>query len=575
MKKALICLVLIFVFCFSGFESAAASSLKSAPVLKETTCYAEDGTITCTVVFNTKKGEKYRVYRRPVNSKKYTKLGDVVAKTASFSYRDKTVKKGKVYYYTVRRVYNNNKSLSQFDATGIKAICFDCQPQIKLTTMYATLTFLTTPQATKYEVYRKFGKTSFVKVATLQNSKESTLSYTDLFSSSLKTADEKKKMYNDTFVDPTNNPFRYEVRAIFRDSKRGQISRGYYDKSGTCVIGTPAVAEVTVSGSKAKLVWSGIQVAKSYNLYAKTSKNATWKKLAVVKSDGKDIQRYTVSISKNYAYYTVRAFAISHGKLCSGGFETDFCISNRKYAKKKALFLGDSISLGRPYKGESLQYFSYAKRVEQLLGMRCDNVAITACTISENFNNFEVHSILTDQLRQIYQGTLPNIPDGYYKPEKLPKIWEYDYVVLQGGTNDYNFSVALGEEDSAQVSTYNGAINRIKEMLVNVNNKRKSLGLAQLKVIVLDIPCSMRVGSKYQQVMCRQEKKNKQGLTTEDYSNVLFENMRNSSLKVKCIETDTLLNKKNCLYESADNLHFTKVGYGKLGKMIAQTMLSF
>ena len=67
-------LSLVTVLPFSAMAASAA-----APVLKETTCYSENGKICCTVVFQTVMGEKYRIYRRDDGSAHYTKLGDIRA----------------------------------------------------------------------------------------------------------------------------------------------------------------------------------------------------------------------------------------------------------------------------------------------------------------------------------------------------------------------------------------------------------------------------------------------------------------------------------------------------------------
>ena len=81
--------------------------------MKETSCLEDSGKVFVNLIFASSKGEKYRVYRRTDGTKKYQKLGDITATGTTATYKDKKAKKNAVYYYTVRRVYNNNKSLNK------------------------------------------------------------------------------------------------------------------------------------------------------------------------------------------------------------------------------------------------------------------------------------------------------------------------------------------------------------------------------------------------------------------------------------------------------------------------------
>ena len=573
MKKVLriaIILVLCLVFML---PVVAAKNLNAAPVLKETAFVEKDGKVYLNFLFASTKGEKYRVYRRTEGTKQFTRLGDITAKSATTTYKDTGVKKNGVYYYTVRRVYNKNKSLSQYDTAGIKAISMDTSPKVRVTTMQAFVTFKTSPQATSYILYRKAPGAAWRKLATFKVDGRDTIQYMDTYYKTAVFDYEKSQLISNTFVDPSANPFRYEVRAIYTDTAKGYVSKGLYYQDGACTVGTPALSSVSVKSGKATVLWSNIPVAKSYNIYAKTSENASWVKLASVKASGKGIESANVKVNKNYTFYTVRAFAMVHGVLTGGGYEKEFDIGKRTMGGKKALFLGDSIALGRPYKGNNLTYFNYAKRVEQMLGMRCDNVAITASTISDNYRAIEKESILMDEFRQIYVGKGANIPTGFPTPPSPAPAWQYDYIVLQGGTNDYNSSVALGEDDSKDITTFNGALNKFKEMVKSLNNVRNAKGLPDIKIIVLDITYSLRCGSDYKNVRCRQTTPNRLGLTASDYTNRMHKNLDDPELLVRFIPADAVIGESNCLTESADNLHFTKPGNGKMGNIIADTIL--
>lgn len=573
MKKIILALTLIVLFALCTGEAVAAKDLSAAPIMKETSCLEDNGKVFLNFIFASSKGEKYRVYRRSDGTKQFQKLGDIVAKGATTTYKDTKVKKNAVYYYTVRRVYNNNKSLSKYDTVGIKAICIDTAPSVSLTNMQATVRFKTSPLATGYILYRKAPGDTWRKIASFKATQKSTLQFADTYYKTATRATEKKHLINNTFVDPTANPFRYEVRAIYSDTAKGYISRGLYYQEGACVVGTPALSSVAVKSGKATVHWSSVPAAKSYNVYAKTSKYASWVKLAGVKATDKGIESLSIKVKRNYTFYTVKAFVNVRGKLVGSEYEKEFYIGKRTMGNKKALFLGDSIALGRPYKGNNLTYFNYAKRVEQMLGMRCDNIAITASTISDVHVKRQKQSILIDQFRQVYVGKKPNTPEGYPTPPAPLPIWQYDYIVLQGGTNDYSFCVPFGEADSKDIGTLNGALNSFKQMVKQINTTRKSKGLANVKIIVMDITYSLRCGSDYQTVRCKQTTKNALGVTATDYTNTIHENLDNEGLNIRYIPATAVLNEENCLKESADNLHLTKVGYGKMGKVIADTIL--
>lgn len=568
--KRFIAFLLAVLSIITVLPFSAVAKVAAAPVLKETTCYSEKGKICCTVVFQTVKGEKYRVYRRDDGSSHYTKLGDIRATGGQYSFRDTTVKKGKVYYYTVRK-FLTAKTLSEYHKTGIKGLCFDTAPQITLTTLSAFIRFRTTPHASSYTLFRKTYGTAWRAVKTVPASTQSTLTVEDVFRNTVNTADEKKYLLNNTYIDPSENPFYYEVRANYANS--GMVSRGYYAKEGECVIAAPSLCELKKSGNTVNMVWSGVPVAESYNIYAKTFKNGGWTKLKSVGHADNKLQRATLSVSKKYNYYTVRAFTRRRGILTGGAYETGFTTLHRKYGAKKALFVGDSFAIGRPYNGERLRYYTYAKRVEQLLGMRCDNIAITASTYASRYELTGKQSVWSDQVQPVSVGKPPHTPAGFDKPTGLSPLWQYDYVIIEGGLNDHAFNTPLGEANTTDITTLNGALNQIKAALHTADKYRTAHGLPPVKVIVLSIAYSARGGSKFYITGNRMQLPNALGITMQAYVNEIMKNLNDGSFDMQTVPSTVVLNEKNCLYESADNLHYTKLGYAKLGNVIASMIL--
>ena len=423
-------------------------------------------------------------------------------------------------------------------------------------------------------MFRKTDKTGWKAIQTLGASTEKTITFYDVYHKTMTTAFEKQYLNRKAYIDPTENPLRYEVRANYT-AKNGTVSRGYYAKEGTCVLSAPRVCELNIKGKTASLVWSGIPVAKSFNIYAKTTKNASWQKLKTLGNDGEKLQKASVAIGKNYHYYTVRAFANIRGKLTGSAYDSNFGTANRRYGKQKALFLGDSFAIGRPYNGERLRYYTSAKQVEQVLGMRCDNISITASTLSDNYPNNGKQSIWSDQLKQMYYGKYPNIPDGFDKPQNLSALWDYDYIVVAGGVNDHATDCPLGEPDSTDVSTVYGSLNMMKAVFKKINEKRRALGKEDVRIIWLAIGYAKRVGGAFTVIQDRMKAPNALGITMEEYTNVILQAMNDEHLDIKFIPSRVLLNEKNCIYVSADNLHYTKLGYAKLGNIIAGMMMNW
>ncbi len=527
-------------------------------------CLEKNGKISINFIFQSTKGEKYRVYRRGANTMKYTRLADVVATGKTCTYKDYKISTNHIYYYTVRRVYNKNKSLSQFDAVGIKGISFDTKPSVALSTTDAKISFATTPEAEEYIVYRSLSNGSYQQLKKLTGKNAGRLEWTDVFADSVTAAAEKKFLINGNYIDPTANPFRYEVRAIYRDTKKGYISRSLYYQNGACTVPTPAISSVSVKAGKATLNWAGIPVAKSYNIYAKTSKNAAWNKLAVVKSTGSELEKATFAVKKNYTFFTVKAFADVRGTLAASDFEKEFYIGKRVLSDKRALFIGDSLCAGK-------KHFSFSVRVEQMLGIQCDNIAIPTATLADATEKYK-YSVLVDELEPLYNGKYPNMPEHIASPLGLSAMWEYDYIFIQGGTNDYAANVALGAYDSEDITTFNGAVNAIKHIIASLNEMRSRRGLEDVKLVIMDIPYSLRSDTDYS-IKCRQTSPNKIGLTASDYSDAFIKKMTDSEWNVQLVNTQTVLNENNCTTESLDNLHFTKLGSAKVGKLIADVIL--
>ncbi|MBR2875826.1 MAG: hypothetical protein IKC01_01680 [Clostridia bacterium] len=120
------------------------------------------------------KGAKgYYVYRKTSKNGKWTKLGAVKAT----SYTDKKVASGKGYYYTVK-AYNSN-GISGYTSGGIltKFLSTPVLSKAKANKTGITVTYGKVAGAESYNIYRKSGKGSWSKIATVKGN--SKVSYTD------------------------------------------------------------------------------------------------------------------------------------------------------------------------------------------------------------------------------------------------------------------------------------------------------------------------------------------------------------------------------------------------------------
>ncbi|MCM1257811.1 MAG: glucosaminidase domain-containing protein [Roseburia sp.] len=244
----------------------------------------------------------YEIYRSNKKEESYTLLATVKGKENT-AFTDSSIVPGKTYYYKIRPTVSNN---------GVKGRGSDSFP-IKVKTVAKTditsiaslnsgsmqLVWKKVSNATEYEVYRSTKEASgFKKIATVKNS---TTKYTD---KSVKTG---KKYY-------------YKVVTVGKLNGK-KITSGYSNG-----VSYRALSQVKISSAKStledgiKVKWQKVTGATQYKIYRATSAKGTYKKIATVKSNGKDTQTYTdtkVTSGKNY-YYKVQAYSSDDGLIAAG-----------------------------------------------------------------------------------------------------------------------------------------------------------------------------------------------------------------------------------------------------------------
>ena len=170
--------------------------------------------------------------------------------------------------------------------------------------------------------------------------------------------------------------------------------------------------------------------------------------------------------------------------------------------------------------------------------------------------NFCIRSINTDENSEGISNT---------------KIEDYNIIVLSSGANDYNDNAELGDINSSDVSTFNGALNNILTKIEQASNNRIEKGEEPIKVIFANF---------YSVFSSKYKKPNRIGLTFYDYEkeiDKLYEKWETQSDSLTFYKCDTrdygIINKDNYSYATSYSAHFTKFTYGQYGNAFAQFLV--
>lgn len=228
--------------------------------------------------------EYYRVYRRLKGESKWSKLAD----TEETSYKDKKVKAGVSYEYTVK-AFDGYDIWSDYnrDGWGIRFLTVPTLKSAKSVYGGLQVSWSKVTGASKYVVYRKTTKDGeWEKLKTVK-----TTSYTD------KTAKSNKTYY-------------YAVRAYYSGSYSylSDASSGISCK----YLAAPTVkAENTSSGIKVS--WNEVDGATKYIVYRKAGSEKSWTKVKTTTSTS-----YTDKNVKNKTTYKYAVKAYNNSSLISG-----------------------------------------------------------------------------------------------------------------------------------------------------------------------------------------------------------------------------------------------------------------
>ena len=559
----------------------------TTPTLVSLQYYQKGSEYYVKLIWNSQKSSKYQILKKTTGS--YKVVSTITATKKTMAFYDK-VDYGNDYTYTVREIISQcdgNKVYGSYDSNGLKTLD---RPEVSVDfqNLKAKITWDKVDNASKYLVFRKVGSSgSFKCIATLSND---TLSYTDDY---YKSVSELESILNSgTFADPSYNSLYYTVRAYIKTSFNGisKSSYGLYYKDGDFNLESPSV----VSLKNNNLTWGKVPNAKGYLILQQ--KDGVWREIQRVSKFTSAVNSICIDKIDKNAYYSVQAFAYKNDEIVYSGFDEGFTLKNYDEANSdiKILYFGDSITYGSPYKAEDTRHiFSIPYRVAQLLGCNYYNPSIPGSTYHDlgqvdgkNVENsgYYRYRITREVVDPISVGDLPaNWQDLDNDKNSEGKtntcIYDYDVVVLSAGTNDYLDNSELGDEDSDDTSTFNGALNHILEKIEESSRLRVENGLSEIKVVFVDLFYSDRTYNRYV-INNRDVSPNQIGLTLLDYQNALDEQLDKWSVSSEYLSfynfktrDYNIVNQENCPYTASDNLHYTKFTYTQYGNALAEFLL--
>lgn len=574
-------------------KTLSSGSTSLAPALVSTQFYPKDDDYYALVRWNAKNNTNYQVLRKS-DGENYGVLANVKADSTLMSFYDK-IGSDKLYTYTVREVLANKSGniLGTYDNEGLKLID---RPNVTVDfqNLKAVVQWTKEPSATKYRVFRKIGRDGEYKCIAIVDAPS--VSYVDYYYKS--EADLENLLTASVFIDPSYNSLFYTVRACTQKIVNAvtKTSYGLYYPDGDFHLESPSI----VTLNETTLKWGKVPNAEGYLILKKDDGSDTWEVIDNVTAKTSTIQSLAVSEIEKNAYYAVQAFSTKNGETVFSDYDKGFSLKNfnpLEYANQRILYFGDSITHGSPYDSATTQHvFSIPYRVAQLLGCVYYNPSIPGSTyhdlgyyeengtfINIENTNYYRYRITREVVEPISEGRYPanceflNTKSNSEGVENTT-IEDYNIVVLAAGTNDYLDNTVLGEENSTDNSTFNGALNYILGKIEEASQNRVAEGKEAIKVVFVDLYYSDRTYN-YKQLNNRDTTPNQIGLTLTDYQMELDNQLSkwNESEYLSCYNFNTrdyeIVNQQTCPYVSTDNLHFSKFTYGQYGNAFAQFLL--
>ncbi len=224
---------------------------------------------------------KYIVYRRPVNSSKWTKLGT----TAGTSFTDKSLKNKSGYYVYTVRAQNKKGTLSRCQFEGIQALVVGA-PTVKSVSVSGndhTVSWSAISGVKVYLIYRKENNGGWSRIGAVTNGSTS---------------------FKDTKAKKAGVKYTYTVRAE-RNYYGTYVKSSYYAGKSINFMTAPSITSIATTSDNINIVkWKAISGAK-YDVYRKVN-GGSWTRLATGISSATFKDTTAKADGTNYIY-TIRA----------------------------------------------------------------------------------------------------------------------------------------------------------------------------------------------------------------------------------------------------------------------------
>lgn len=309
---------------------------------------------------------------------------------------------------------------------------------------------------------------------------------------------------------------------VYKFSIAGAYNGKKYDTSTViaCTLPKPVrfTAEKTNDGTL-ELNWNKRINKYEYVIYTKTD-DGKWKVEGVTHDNSyilknPDCEKYFV---------TVRARIKKQGiHVCSGYIKK--CIFNKK-TDGTIYSDGDSIAFGKGSNG-----YSYADMFAESHNMLITNKAVGGGSLASGI----------DGCHPIAQSVIDNVNNSY------------DYIILDGGLNDYYFSAPLGSVSPKKETNFdmNTTCGALEQMLSHIKKTCPNSKIFFVSVHKIDIT----------------SKKNDLGLTYTDYKNAIDSICKKYGVNIIDFYNKpfdwSMTDKGNGIHPDGDGIHPTEEGYRK------------
>lgn len=244
----------------------------------------------------TKTADKYRIYRKTADSD--WKYLDTVGKNES-TFKDKTVKNGGNYIYTVRAI--DGKYKSGYDRAGVKTDYVSAPKELSIKNYYSDsirVKWNSVEGAESYVVYRK-------------DSKNKNL---------VKVGETKKRQYKDENI-VNDRKYTYSVKA---KGGNGGIS-GYSKNIKLTALKTPTEIKLNCTDAGVNISWKKMSSASGYRVYRKQKGESDWDLIKKVNeaSTTSYIDK-KVKNGKTYSYRVMQIKGSEKGSYLKDGVSIKF-----------------------------------------------------------------------------------------------------------------------------------------------------------------------------------------------------------------------------------------------------------